>query len=689
MTGNRTEVRTVCRSCWANCGVILTIEDGEQLTAVRGDKEHLRSKGYICPKGTQLPWAHHRPDRLNYPTLHGERSSWGAVMDDFARRVEVAIGRNGPNGFGIHSGSGCDTVGTPLLRKLLIALGSEQLFSALTVDIAPVLRAAELVTGVTGELLPSWVEDDQAVRLLIFCGSNPVVSHGYAGAGGLTDARRALGEFQSRGGRIWVIDPVETRTARLADGHIAPIPGSDPAIVAWLVRETLAALPDDSPARQSTREEDRETLRAALEPFDLATVARLSGVPAHDLEALLAEIRTAGRIAFPGGTGMGFGPFGVVGEWLRWALLILTDSLEKPGGMWIDPGWQTKLDERETWHHAPPEGRFGSRLVSRPELTRIFGGTPSAALADEILDGPLRTLLVLGGSPFTAIPQPGRMKQALASLDALAAIDVVPTPVTAMASHVLPATGQFERLDLDTVGTHTPHLAYPIVSPSAERKGSWYPLALLARRLGVFHKVFGDVDPDNLDAISEEQLIRSTLAGARHSFEELQAAGAHGVTYDRMKAWALRQAVPNGQWRLAPAVLVERLPGLLRSRTSPEFPLLLTCGRQDRRVNSVDNPRRERDADLPQMRISPQDAQAYGVREDSPVTLVSADGSVTVEARIDERVRPGAVAMPHGWHEANVCHLTRAAEVDPLTVQPQMTAIAVRVEAAALQTAAE
>lgn len=678
---DQTTVRTVCRSCWVNCGIVLTMDHENRIVSSRGDKDHPRTQGYICPKGTQVPFAHHRPDRLDYPMLHGERSTWETVMDDFADKVEAAIARNGPNGFGIHSGSGSDTIGTILLRKLLTALGSEQLFSALTVDIAPILRAAELVSGITGELLPTWVEEDEAVRLLIFCGSNPVVSHGYAGAGGMADARRTLSDFRGRGGKIWVIDPVETRTARLADRHVAPIPGTDPLILAWLVREVLTTLPEDAPARRTTRPEELAALGVALKPFDLATVADITGIAAPELQALLADIRAAGRIAFPGGTGMGFGPFGVVGEWLRWCLLILTDSLEQPGGMWFDPGWPHKLEERETWYHAPPEGRFGSPLVSRPELSRIFGGTPSVALADEIEQGPLRTLLVLGGNPLTAIPQPGKMERAFRSLDALGSIDIVASPVARMATHVLPSTGQLERLDLNTIGVHTPHLAYPVVQPGGERRGSWYALALLSRRLGVMKEVFGEDDLD-LAKVTEEDLLRRTFTGGRHSFDELREAGVTGVSYPRMIRWAIDRAIPDGKWRIVPAVLVERLPELLRNRTSPQYPLLLTCGRQDRRVNSVENPSRERDAETAELRISPQDAATHGLSAVSRARVVSEDGALTVDLAIDARIRPGAVNLPHGWYDVNVCHLTPGFKTDPLTVQPQMTAIPVRVETA-------
>ena len=673
---NAVEVRTNCRSCWAGCGVLVKIEDGDRVVAIRGDRDHPRSHGYMCPKGPQLVWGHNRPDRLNYPSMGGRQSNWDATLDDLARKVEGAIARNGPNGFGIMLGSGCDTLGHQTLKRLKAALGTDQLYSALTVDIAPILKAAELVSGYAGELLPHWEPDDEDARLLIFFGSNPLVSHGYVGAGGMTDAARLLRAFQGRGGKIWVFDVVRTRSAALADEYAAPIPGTDPAILAWLVRQALEALTPDAPAMTTTRAEDRERLRQALQGFDLATVSAATGVEAARLEALWRDVQAAGRVVIPAGTGMGFGPHGVVGEWLRWALLILTDSLEQPGGMWFDPGWHFPAEKRTSWTPAPEEGRTAPAPTSRPELQRMFGETPCAALADEIESGPLRTLLVVGASPLTAAPDPGRMKRALESLDALAVMDLVPTPLTAIASHVLPSTGQLERFDLSAVGSGHPQLSVPVLERVAERRHSWWIIAQLAKRLGVLK---GVIDDHDIDEVTEADLFRPTMAHARASYDELLAAGPHGLPYDGRVRWAMEAAVPDGKWRLAPEVLAQRLPALLAPQTAEGFPLLLTCGRQDRRLNSFENVNRERDGEVPGLRVAVEDAAAFGVTDGGYVSVRSPHGAVTVRALVDERVRRGVVAMPHGWHEANTAHLTDSRKVDPLTTQPQMTAIPVAI----------
>ena len=677
--GSSREVRSNCRACLPCCGVLVRVDDQGHVLGVRADKDHPKSKGYMCPKGPQLVWGHNRPDRLNHPVLGGQQVTWDALLDDLADKISSAMQRNGPDGFGFFIGTGCDTLGVRLLFRLGGILGTQQVYTPLTMDVAPSYRAAELVTGYSTMLMPHWETDDEDVRLLLIFGSNPAVSHGYAGAGTLANVRQLWRKLQARGGRIWVIDPVATRSAQLADAHVAPIPGSDPLILAWLVKRTLEELPEDSPVRQKTKAADLERLRAALVGFNLDVVARRSGVEAGTLERLADDIRRAGRIVFPAGTGVAFGPDGLVGEWLRWALLILTDSLEEPGGMWFDPGWLVRLDEQENWSPAPADGVTASAPVSRPELQRFFGQTPLAALADEIEGGPLRTLIVFGAAPITCVPEPDRTARALKSLEALAVIDVVPSEATELASHVLPATGMLERADLNGVmiTPYHPALSPPVVAPVAERRHSWQMVARLAERLGVLDQLLGDVD---LKTVTEDDIVRLQLHHARHSFEELRAAGPHGITYQTRKRWALDRAVPEGKWRVAPGILVERLSLLLAEKTEDSLLLRAICGRQERRRNRYDSVEKAKHREAPELRISEEDATRFGIRDGSRARIRSAYGEVVTHASIQAGIRTGVVHLPHGWPEANVNRLLTTREVDPLTTQPQMTAFAVSIE---------
>lgn len=669
-----------CRFCMPRCGVVVTVDDDERVIGVAGDRTHPRTQGYMCPKGSQIPWSHHRPDRLNHPTARGEAMDWHAVLDDLAATIKSAQEREGPEGFGIYISTGCDILGASVAFALAGALRTPQLYTAATVDVAPSYKAAEIVTGSFG-LIPHWEQDDEAVRLMLLFGSNTVVSHGYAGAAGLSNAASRMHRFRSRGGKIWVFDPVCTRTAKRADEHVAPIPGTDPAILAWLVREVLARLPDDSPVRAKTKPDALTRLGAALDAFRLEAVAAVSGVEPTVLQRLLADILAAGRIVFPAGTGMSFGPHGLVGEWLRWALLVVTDSLEEPGGMWFDPGWVYKLDELPQWSPAPETGPDVSAPRSRPELLRFFGQTPCAALNDEIERGPLRVLLVFGGNPVTSTPQPDRTSLALRSLDALAVMDVVPSEMTELASHILPCTGPLERLEISgtLVSPYQPTLSPPVVKPVAERKHSWWILGQLAKRLGVWDTMFPGVD---IDVATEEDIARCFVANARHTLEELTAAGPHGVTYQTCKRWAREQAVPDATWRIAPPALLARLPTLLSSAHDPAHPLILICGRQERRHNRASNLATTERSELPLLRIGSTDASIHGLREGDFAVVRSRHGAVTAQVTVDPDIRAGVVQLPHAWPDTNVQHLFTSDVVDPLTTQPQLSAMAVSIEAA-------
>jgi anaerobic selenocysteine-containing dehydrogenase len=304
-------------------------------------------------------------------------------------------------------------------------------------------------------------------------------------------------------------------------------------------------------------------------------------------------------------------------------------------------------------------------------------------MADEIERGPLRGLLLVGASPLTAVPDPERLRRALGSLEVFAVGDVIPTPLTAMASHVFPLTSQLERVDLWTVneviGPAYPQLVRPVVEAPFERRSSVHLFAQMAQRLGALGMVTGGLDPD---LASDEQVLESWMGRARHSMEQLRAALPYGLAYDRKVPWALDRAVPEGKWRIAPEVLLQRLPGLLASfaKQGADYPLLLTCDRQIRRVNSMENARRPRDGEAPDLRIAAGDAERFGIEPGDAVNLRSANGALQVHAAIDDRLRPGVVSLPHGWHEANTGHLTDAARIDPETGQPQMTALPVAVE---------
>jgi anaerobic selenocysteine-containing dehydrogenase len=599
--------------------------------------------------------------------MNGATTDWETCLDDVAVRCRRLLDNHGPGALGYYTSTGLigDTTGWFVQSRFFQLLECDQRYTAATVDIAPAWRAAELVVGVAKECHPVWVPEDDYPRLVLMFGINPVVSHGYLTP--LADPVRRIGDYRRRGGEVWVFDPRRTETANLADRHVALRPGTDAAVLAWLVRELLADGACHDELERYTDPSDVQNLRRAVEPFDLEAVAALAGVPAAVLCDLLAAIRRARHVAAISATGLTFGRHALLAEWLRWVLLIVTGSLDRPGGMPFDAGWLAPLEDRAEWDIAPLDHQ-PTGPATRPELSRYFGEVPCVAMVDQIESGQLRALFLSGGSPLTAFPDPARTESALASLDLLVVVDVIENDHTNLASHVFPATGQLERSDLSSRGRMM--YAPSVLEPVAERKPVWWMYHELGRRLGV--DVLDGLDPAGP---VQEALLRRLASNSRGGADALFAAGPHGLPMQPVYGWVHDRVLPNGRWRLAPEVLLSRLPELLSQ--SEDSRLVLVSRREVGRTNYVDYAGEDPSSE-PGVLMHPDDAASIGVTHGTRVRIRSEAGTVDAHAQIDEHYRQGVVALTHGWTRPNVDHLvSRTCGIDTMTGQPVMSGIPV------------
>ena len=450
--------------------------------------------------------------------------------------MRTIIDSHGPQAVGIFFGSGIgmDAAGYRMAEALQTAIATPAKFSPLTIDGTAKPLVADLMGGFMGL---SCRADYDGVDFLIYVGSNPVVSHGHALA--MPNATGTIREIARRG-QVWVIDPRHTETARLATGHLAPRPGTDYAVLAYLVRELLVAGADRDIMEH--RAVDAERLAAAVEPFTCAHTAALADVDPAALIRLRDAVRGAGRLAVETGTGVTMARSANVTQWLAWALMILTDSMNRPGGAWFHPGYAYQLESFPALPISPPEGTFGPGPRSRPEARSFLGEWPCAALADEIDAGNIRALVNLGGGLLTAFPNAAALRSALDRLDVLATLEILPTEITAVSTHVLPAKDQLERADVtlwDILSTNVSAQYTPPSSPrpvSAVRRGGCWPSwaggsdTTCATGASGGHR--GEVAPDADDA-----MLARVMGRARGEFADLVAAGYQEAPRELPAAW--------------------------------------------------------------------------------------------------------------------------------------------------------
>lgn len=669
-----------CRLCPAFCGLVVSTR-GDRIVSVAGDPDNPVSQGYTCSKGRAAGELHHHPARLDAPYVRGADGatrtlSWPEVLDHVESVLRRVVAESGPDAVAAYraSGWGFDLPGVSVSDPFFRGLGSGQIYSAITIDGPNKVYVPELVTGAT---VPWSTPDLARTELLLLVGQNPLVSHGHANV--VANPVVALREVKARG-RIVVVDPRVTETARMADVHVRARPGTDPAFLAFLVREVLAHRPDGAYLEACAQPASVEILRSVVEPYTRARAAAVCDVPEEVLDAALDAVLAAPAVGFASGTGASMNTAANVTEWLGWALLGVTGSLDRPGGTIFNPG---VLRAREGIPF-PPVADSGARARTRPHIRPVYGGLPTAALADEILAGNIRVLFVMGGNPALVFPETGKVRRALAALEMLVVCDIRHTETTELASVVLPVTGQFERSDLNGAmffpQTYVQYVP-PVVPPGADRRPTTWIFGELSRRMGI--PVMGDarVDATLADGFTDDDVLAVVAAGARVPWDEIRAA-PHGILVEDAPGpgWMVPDLLPR-KLDLAPAPLVgqfatwdRHLPG--------DGELVLVNRRLSRQMNSTmrDVGRQAELAPFPTLLVHPEDAAVLGVADGDDVVVASRHGESRARAEVTDSIRRGVVSVPHGWGVPNVNQLTSDTEdCDELTGMPRYSGIPVTV----------
>jgi anaerobic selenocysteine-containing dehydrogenase len=668
--GESRTLRSYCRVCTAQCGILVDLE-GEQVVAVRGDKEHPVSKGYTCPKGRALGQMHHHPQRIERPLMRGPDGvlapvSWEECLDDIAAKLRAVIEKHGPASVGIFFGSGIgmDPAGFRMAEALHRAIGTPAKFSPLTIDGTAKTYVASVVGGFPG--LGTRPAYEQA-KMVVYLGTNPMVSHGHVVA--MCNPALTI-KAAARQGEVWVIDPRRSDTVGFATHHMAPLPGTDYAVLAYVVRELLA---EGAPRAQ--RAVGLDELRAAVAPFTRAHAARIAGLPEAELDVFLASIRKAGRVAMEAGTGITMSQGGNLTIWLAWVIMVLTDSMNRPGGVAFHPGFINRMDMApvpvfNTPTHPGP--------ASRPELPGIVGDWPCSALPDEIEAGNIKAFLNLGGSLLRSFPDANALAPALQKLELLMSIEIIENETTSLSSHVLPTKDQLERPDFtlwDFLSARVNAQYTPaMVPPLGERRAAWWIFAGLMRRLGA--EPPGPLPADDRAAGADDEVLSRLLAHARCSFEELAESRYVEKPFELPAKWVDEHIERFGGWHVAPADLCAQLESVSAAHLATRQALgsfSLIPRRQRRHVNAQFLFL----GDKPELLLNPEDAGEQGLADGQPIIVRSARGEVSGVIKLDEGMRRGVVSFPHGHEGANVNRLTDAKAADRLTGMARYSGFAV------------
>lgn len=392
-----THYRT-CSLCEAACGVEIA-HDGFAVHAIRGDRADTFSHGHICPKAVALQDLHDDPDRLRYPLRRTGRT-WQPIA--FKEAYALAGSRLAE----IQRRHGKDAVagyfGNPVAHShgamfasplLMAAMGTRNRYSASSADQLPHMFAAFLMFG--NQLLFN-VPDLDRCELLVVMGANPAVSNGSAMTAG--DVMSRIKAIQGRGGRVIVIDPRRSETARMADAHHYIRPGTD-ALLLLAALHTIFSENLSDTAHLTKHLDGISTLRELANRFPAERVAPDVGIDATTIAELARGFAGARRAAWYGRFGVCTQAFGGLSAWLLNAINIVSGHFDRPGGMMFPSPAVDLAQLASLTGQRGSYDRWRSRVSGRPE----FGGElPVAVMAEEMETpgrGQVRGLVTVAGNP--------------------------------------------------------------------------------------------------------------------------------------------------------------------------------------------------------------------------------------------------------------------------------------------------
>ncbi|MFE3580799.1 molybdopterin-dependent oxidoreductase [Streptomyces vinaceus] len=433
---SRTALR-ICPLCEATCGLTLTIE-GTTVTGARGDREDVFSRGFICPKGAAFGALDADPDRLRTPLVRRDgrlrEATWEEAYEAIATRVPALVRAYGAQSVGVVLGNpNVHTMAGNLYPSLLLkALGTRNFFTASTLDQMPKHVSSGLLFG---DPFAIPVPDLDRTDFLLLLGANPVESNGSLCTA--PDFPGRLKALRARGGTLVVVDPRRTRTAKLADLHLAPRPGSDALLLAALAH-TLLAEGLAAPGALRERAEGLGELADALARFTPEAVAPACDLTAAEIRALARALAAAPTAAVYGRIGSCTVEYGTLASWLVDVLNILTGNLDRPGGVLFPLPAAGPRPRPAGPGKGFTLGRWLSRVSGHPEAKSEL---PIAALAEEIEtpgEGRIRALVAIAANPVLSAPDGRRLDEALAGLDFMVSVDPYLNETSRHAHVVLP-----------------------------------------------------------------------------------------------------------------------------------------------------------------------------------------------------------------------------------------------------------
>ena len=661
--------------CPDTCSMVFEVENGK-LTGVRGNPHHPLTRGGLCVKLKDYEQRHYHPDRLLHPlrrtgpkgSAQFERITWDAALDEITTRWKAIIDTHGPQAIVPYSYLGH--------QGLVHGLnGGDSFFNRMGATVTERTFCGEgsatawlMTCGPSGGMDPESFRHSKYI-VIWACNSVSTNLHHW----------HVVKDAQKAGAKVIVIDAYRSRTAKEADWHLAPKPGTDGALAMALIHVIIEEnLVDRDYVERYTLGFDELAARAKARTPEWA--ADITGIPAADIRQLAREYAAAKPAAIRIGVALERHHGG--GQTIRAVCCLpgLTGAWrEVGGGILAMPVWEHpyRFDVicRPDWI---PKG---TRVVNNLQIGRH--------LTNEIpMDPPIKAMMCWNSNPVTQAPECDKIVKGLLREDLfLVVADHFISDTASFADIVLPAAMGAEMEDIILSWGHN-YLTYneKCVEPPGEALSNYEIFRRLAARMGYTDPQFSWSDSECLEhyvAWDAAACDGFDLAYLReHGYAHLSIGGAD----DRAPHREGKFPTPSGRLEFKSGIAaggnfvagpfrqmyadmqggepLDALPDYVPSRESPQtnpglasrYPLNIVSPKSHGFLNScyANMTQKLKGQGEQFVLINAIDADARGIAAGDTVRVFNDRGEFEGQAQITADVNPGIIVATLGyWRQLN------------------------------------
>ncbi len=648
-------IPSYCGMCFWKCGLEAHVVDGK-IWKLTGNPRDPLSRGRLCGRGTSGPALVYDPDRLQFPLVRTggagsqtwKKATWDQALNTASEKLQKVIDTYGPESVAVmYHGKPGDW-----FAHLGHALGSPNIAKPSDAQCRGSRDVAYWLTygKSLGSPEPLDIENSKVLVLLgCHLGENMHMTQ-------VREFTQVVENSISGKSKIVVVDPRFSTAAGKAWRYLPIRPGTDMALLlAWIhvllhegsyegelidtryLEKYATGLPElTEHVKQYTPEwASRET---GIDPSMIREVA-------HELADKAPNVLIhPGRFNARNGQDTQRGRAGAI-------LNAILGSWGRKGGFFIADKPSVPPMPHPPYPHSDKPGADDGKyfITSKPPMNEIVRATADGS------PYPIKAWIVSGTNFFHAMADKKLMETAVANLDALIVVDVLPSEPTGYADVVFPEATYLERHDdIAVKGFKPSYIAarQPVIDPMYETKPGWWIAKELGNRLNV-----GEYFPYE----NAKEMIDTRLTQAGVDPEALWKSGVLEFDPGPLFIEDGREPVfrtASGKIELVSSYLAEAggesLPVYRpQDPIEPGYFRLLTGRSPIHSFSRTNNNFIATDLEKENaLWLNAGIARTLAIESGDRVRLENQDGvksTFTIPVRVTERIRPDCVYMVHGF----------------------------------------